>query len=403
MPAPPDVALIAPYPPRGERHGGHSGVASYTSNLARALGSEGVGVTVVAPHLPGDPVRFTDDGIDVRREFTLGPRALPAAIAAAAATGAPVVHLQFELFLYGGAPSLLGLPAALGRARWALDDASLVTTMHQIVDTVTVDRSYTRLHRIGIPAPVAAAAIGAVQASFVRASAATIVHEAAFRRVVPAATVIPHGIEDVAPLDQADARSHLGLGRRQRPLVLCFGFVAPYKGLEVVLEAARQTSAVDVVVAGGEHPRLAGEHGFAASLAAEHGDVATFTGWVPDGDVSAWFSAADIVVLPYPRPFSSSGALALALAHRAPVLLSPPLARCAGAPSAMTVALDARSMADRLERLAADPSALDGLRRWSGVLAAGRRWPVVARRHARLYEEVIADARRAARGRLRAG
>ena len=37
----PDVALIAPYPPRDERHGGHSGVASYTANLAHALARSG--------------------------------------------------------------------------------------------------------------------------------------------------------------------------------------------------------------------------------------------------------------------------------------------------------------------------------------------------------------------------
>ena len=49
------------------------------------------------------------------------------------------------------------------------------------------------------------------------------------------------------------------------------------------------------------------------------------------------------------------------------------------------------------------PTALDELRRWSAVLAAGRRWPVVAEPHAALYEEVIADAERAARRRLRAG
>ena len=36
----PDVALVSPYPTRGERHGGASGVASYTANLAHALSDE---------------------------------------------------------------------------------------------------------------------------------------------------------------------------------------------------------------------------------------------------------------------------------------------------------------------------------------------------------------------------
>jgi glycosyltransferase involved in cell wall biosynthesis len=402
MLARPDVALIAPYPPRGERHGGHSGVASYTTNLAEGLADQGRNVVVVAPRLDGEPAHHTDGAVDVHRAFDLGRRALPAAMSAAEVTGAPVVHLQFELFLYGGAVSLLGLPSALGRARWALGESALVTTMHQIVDASVVDRRYTRLHRVGVPAPLAGAGIAAVQTAIVRASEATIVHESAFRRVVPTATVIPHGIEVVTPVERSVARRRLGLDGRFT--VLCFGFVAPYKGIEVVLDAARRAGElIHVVVAGGEHPRMGGDAGFGAALAAQHGDVATFTGWVADDDVASWFSAADVAVFPYQRPFSSSGALALALAHGTPALLSPALGRCAGAPSVITVPVDAQSLADRFIELATRPAALTDLRRWSAVLAAGRRWPAIARQHLELYEEVVDDAQRASRWRLRAG
>jgi glycosyltransferase involved in cell wall biosynthesis len=402
VPVRPDVALIAPYPPRGERHGGHSGVASYTANLAHAIAERGVGVTVVAP-IDGDgSERYADGRVDVRRCFRLGRRALPVAVGAAAATGAAVVHLQFELFLYGGAASLFGLPAALGRARWALDDAALVTTLHQVVDPAAVDADYARLHRVGVPASVASAGIAAVQSAVARASAATIVHEDAFRRIVPTATVIPHGVERVVPVERSAARRRLGLD--DRFVVLCFGFLAPYKGLEFVLAAARHARpGVHVVVAGGEHPRMQGTDGFAATLTRAYADAATFTGWVADDDVTAWFSAADVAVFPYPRPFSSSGALALALAHGTPALLSPPLARHVGAPSVMAVPLEPKSMAGRLDDLAATPPALDELRRWSAVLTAGRRWPAVAAAHTSVYEEVMGDGERAACRRLRAG
>jgi len=398
----PDVTLIAPYPPQGVLHGGHSGVASYTANLARGLDDAGARVAVVAPRRAGDPPSFRDGGVEVERRFELGPRALPAAMAAAADLGAPVVHLQFELFLYGGPASLVGLPAALGRARWASGGAPLVTTMHQVVDPATIDRDYTRLHRVTAPAVVARTGIATVQSAIARASRATIVHEEAFTQVVPTATMIPHGIESVVPLDRAEARAVLGLG--DRFVALCFGFVAPYKGVELVLDAARKVGPdVDVVVAGGEHPRLDGSvEGFAAGLAATHGDVARFTGWVPDDDVAAWFSAADVALFLYPKPFASSGALALALAYGAPALLSPALARSVGAPSVITVPLDATSLARRLDDLAAKPTALDELRQWSAVLAGGRRWPAVAGRHLELYEEV-GDVDRRARRRLRAG
>jgi glycosyltransferase involved in cell wall biosynthesis len=402
MRARPDVALIAPYPPRGERHGGHSGVASDTYNLAHALTGAGATVAVIAPWLDRDRAleSYGDGGVDVHRVFGLGQRALPRAIAAAASTGAAVVHLQFELFLYGGPASLIGLPAALGRARWALGGSALVTTMHQVVDPATIDRRYTRMHRVAAPAAVARASIAALQHAVARAGH-TVVHEEAFRAVIPTATVIPHGIEDVNPVPRQQARDALGLD--DRFVVLCFGFVAPYKGVELVLQAGRDTGPdVHVVVAGGDHPRMQGEDGFATELKVLYGDVATFTGWVPDNHVAAWFSAADVAVFPYPKPFSSSGALALALAYGTPALLSPPLARFAGAPSVMTVPLDAQPLAQRLNDLAAKPDAVDELRHWSTVLGSGRRWPAVATRHVQLYEEVL-DVERVARRRLRAG
>src|SRR5437764_127006 len=97
----PDVALVAPYPERGRRHAGASGVASYTANLACALAGAGIEVTVVAPRLSGEPDVSTDGPVQIRRAFAPGPLALPAAARAAIATGAPLVHVQHELFLYG--------------------------------------------------------------------------------------------------------------------------------------------------------------------------------------------------------------------------------------------------------------------------------------------------------------
>jgi glycosyltransferase involved in cell wall biosynthesis len=277
---------------------------------------------------------------------------------------------------------------ALGPAKRALGDTPLVTTMHQVVEPSTIDRRYTRLHRVATPAVVARNGIAGVQAALTRASAATIVHEEPFRRVLPGATVIPHGIEHTVPVERATSRERLGLD--DRFVVLCFGFLAPYKGIELVLEAAAHLPAdVQVVVAGGEHPRMEAGGGFGAELRDRYGDVARFTGWVPDADVASWFAAADLAVFPYPKPFASSGVLALALAHGTPALLSPALARCAGAPNVVAAPMTPRPLARRIASLAADPAGLDELRSWTAILAAGRRWDAVARRHAELYEEVL--------------
>jgi glycosyltransferase involved in cell wall biosynthesis len=398
----PDVCLISPYPPRGERHGGHSGVASYTANLAHALAAEGAHVAVVAPRADGEPERTRDGDVHVLRRFSMGgPSALPAAALAAAATRAPAVHLQHETFLYGGPASVAGLAPALAALRAA---RGTVVTMHHVVDPRDVDEAFVRLHRVSAPVPVAKAGLAAVRGSIGRLADRVVVHEPGFAGVVDGSRVVPHGVEpggDAAAERVAAWRARHGLDDG-RLVVLCFGFLAPYKGLESVLEAgglARDD--VHVVVAGGEHPRMGGPGGYADELRAAHGDHATFTGRVDDADVAACFAAADLAAFAYPQPVSSSGALALALAHRTPILVSPQLAGSAGVPDALVAPAEPAALAARLRRLARDAAARDALRDVAQELLDGRTWPAVARTHIDLYEEV-AHAERGPRRSLRA-
>lgn len=394
----PDVTLIGPYPPPGKRHAGRSGVASYTANLARALAASGAEVMVVAPLEEGEPPVSRDGPVQVERRFRRGSRGLLHATEAVRSLGARLVHLQLELFLYGGPSALLSLPVALHRLRGI---ARTVITLHQVVDPGWVDGGFVHTHRVRAPAPVARAGIAAVQHAVARLADAVVVHESAFSPLVPGSVVVPHGVEVVAPPDRARARALLELD--DRLTVLCFGFLAPYKGLEAALEAAeRAGDGVRVVVAGGEHPRLAGRDSYARDLERRWGRTARFTGYVPEDRVPLWFAGADVALFPYPRPFASSGALALALAHGTPLLASPELARCIGAPPPLAAPAEPAALAARLADLAGNRRAVEELGGASRQLARGRSWPEVARRHLDLYEEVTRE-KGPARGRVRAG
>ncbi|MGH9054420.1 MAG: hypothetical protein ACRDYY_00920 [Acidimicrobiales bacterium] len=377
----PDVAIISPYPDgNGEAS---SGVAWYTRDLAHALHARGAGVTVVAPAGP-EPVK--DVPFEVQHSFRRGPAALPAAARAAVATGAPVVHLQHEMFLYGGAASVPGLVPALAYLRAARRGP--VVTMHQVVDPGTVDAGFTALHRVPVPAPVARAGLAAMQALVGSAAMATIVHEPAFARAVRRAAVLPLGIHTpVCGPSRVAARRALGLPEG-RLVVLCFGFVAPYKGLEAALAAAEMAGPeIALVVAGAEHPRLRGQ-GYQGALQARWGHAARFVGHVPDDQVALWFGASDVALLAYPRPFSSSAVLGLAVRHGTPALLSEAMAKVSGVPAEMAVDVAPTPLRRRLDALASDRSALDRLRQLTVGLAAGRTWPEVAAHHLRIYEEV---------------
>jgi glycosyltransferase involved in cell wall biosynthesis len=393
-----DLAIIAPFPCLEDAGRLPSGVASYTERLSSALADQGMAVRVVAPTVDGEPRRACAGGVIVERTYRPGATALPAAALAARRSGAPIVHLQYETFLFGGLSSLPGIVPALAGLR----PQSPVVTLHQVVDPASVDREFTRVHRVRIPHPVARAGLATVQRTVRTLSAATVVHEPSFGRVVPDAVVVPHGVDVADPPPAAGLKAALGL-HPGRLIALCFGFLSPYKGLEVALEAAVIAGdAVELVVAGGSHPRLAGRDPYAEDLVRRYGHAARFVGYVPDAEVASWFGAADVLLLPYPRPFATSGPFAQALGFGTPVLCSPALARCVGAPQTLAAPTDPGPLAARLTELARDRRQLQALRETTRSLAAGRSWPDVARRHIRLYEEVI-DARRTAGRSLRPG
>jgi len=384
-----EVTLVGVYPARGEDT---SGVASYTAKLARSLASQGVDVGVVAPARAGDPPAEADGPVTVRRPFAAGWWAWPAAARAALATGSPVVHLQHEHFLYGGPTTIPGLAAALGIL--ASSRAGTVATLHQVVDPAEIDGSFVGLHRMRVPGWAARLGLGAVQRLVSAAADAAIVHEEAFAELVPGSVVVHHGVDEAPPVDRAAARAGLGVPG-DAFVVLCFGYVAPYKGLEIALAAAEKAGPpVHLVVAGGEHPRFAGETTYGDELRARWPGVARFTGYLGEGDVDRWHAAADLALFCYPRPHASSGALATAAARGTPVLVGEPLAARAGVPPEATVPLDPDVVAGRLRALADDPGGLAGLGDVSRRLGADRSWTAVARRHAEIYEEVRDGRRR---------
>lgn len=139
--------------------------------------------------------------------------------------------------------------------------------------------------------------------------------------------VVQHGINRLLPHDAA-ARCRLRQQHGLRPsdrLVLFFGNVAPYKGLDWLLQAWEQhmvdDSMVLMVVGRCRDTALrATLHGQMKRLGASR-RVSWVEGFVPDDDVPSWFHAADLLVMPY-RHIDQSGVVFMALASGLPVVAS---------------------------------------------------------------------------------
>jgi glycosyltransferase involved in cell wall biosynthesis len=198
--------------------------------------------------------------------------------------------------------------------------------------------------------------------------------------------VIPHG-----------AFSHLGavpgarplpaeLAAVDKPVVLCFGLLRPYKGIDVLLDAWRAAQLdAELWIVG--MPRM----DIAALRAAAPASVRWVPRFVADDEVAAYFRRADLVVLPY-REIDQSGVLFTALAFGAPMLLSavggfPEIA--AGGAAALVAPGDSGALATELARLLGDPAARAELADGARTASAGRySWEAIAAAHLALYGDL---------------
>jgi beta-1,4-mannosyltransferase len=136
--------------------------------------------------------------------------------------------------------------------------------------------------------------------------------------------IIPHGHyqgEYAAPPPAADARADLGLA--DRPTVLAFGQIRPYKRSVELARAFQGRQAAER-----ESPQLviAGEAKDGAIRkdlsALTTDDVRTFLDLVPHEQVPAFFGACDVAVLPYSTGSAlNSGVALLALSMGKPVVM----------------------------------------------------------------------------------
>ncbi len=114
-------------------------------------------------------------------------------------------------------------------------------------------------------------------------------------------TRVPHPVYSMfgTTIDKQEARNSLGIDARR--VLLFFGYIRPYKGLDVMIDALAQTDpALDVhLLVVGE---FYGDERRYREQVASRGlkeSVTFHADYVPNNQVARYFSAADAVVLPY--------------------------------------------------------------------------------------------------------
>jgi glycosyltransferase involved in cell wall biosynthesis len=202
--------------------------------------------------------------------------------------------------------------------------------------------------------------------------------------------VIHHGaFEHLTQLEERPALPP-ELSDTGHPVVLYFGLIRPYKGLEVLLDAWRQVSGAELWVVGRPMMDIAGLRAGAPD------SVRWVPRFVKDAEVAGLLRRAEVVVLPYTRTerFDQSGVLASALGFGKAVVLTDigGFGEVADAGAARLVAPgDPEALAGALRALLENPQERRRLEQAALDAARGAySWDAAAESTLALYERILA-------------
>lgn len=157
----------------------------------------------------------------------------------------------------------------------------------------------------------------------------------------------PHPIYDTygEAMEKTEARQQLK-APETAPLLLFFGFIRKYKGLDLLLESLALTPSVHALVAG----ECYDDWDFYQKIIDDHGlseRVHLFRDFIPADQVRVFFSAADLVVQPY-RTATQSGISQIAYHFEKPMLVT----NVGGLPEIVTQGVSGYVVAPNAEAIA---------------------------------------------------
>lgn len=209
-------------------------------------------------------------------------------------------------------------------------------------------------------------------------------------------SVIPHGILEpvsIKGISKKEAREYLKVPQNKR-IILHFGNIRDYKGLDVLLNSlkfiAKEIRDVLLIIAGQpwvnwkKYEKIIKENNLEDYIVKK-------LDFIPPSEVEYYYSASDIVVLPYKYFDSQSGIGALALPFKKPLIVTD----VGGLPDfirderALARANDAEDLAEKIIDILKNETLLSKLEKDSEKVRERFQWNKLAKETLGVYEDMV--------------
>lgn len=323
-----------------------------------------------------------------------------------------IIHIEHEIFLYGGITSLPSLIFFMLMVRMR---SNCIITLHHVISKQQINRTFNEIYNVRIhPVFIRMGfwlfykAVGAVATHI-------IVHEEYGRRVLTGEyrvreekiSVIPHGatiLRSQNPLSRQLLLQEFDLPQDAGTVFGFFGYISKYKGLEFLFEEfneyLKEHPKSVLLIAGSIHPDYLTNPELCAyieklkAMVRESNGRIVWFGTVTDEQINHFYDLIDCMILPYRQTNGGSYVLSITIGTETPFLVSEAL-RPLIQNDAFTFNFYKNSLKKRMEAFSNRNLHTEShAQMFVQELKRKRVWPVVAEKTSQLYESLM-DARKA--------
>lgn len=411
------IVFITSYPEKGLTHGKKTvGVASYAKNTVNSIRNldNKSKIFVLAEKLDGQAQNYRENGINIVRCWKRNSLLFPFQIVSQLIKIKPNISvLEYEMAMLGNPIMNVFVPCLLIVSK--VMKTKNVIVIHQVVDNFSqmhghmgMKKDSTKIKLLNIVSRIFYKIILTIS------DKAIVFEEFLKERLsehgnADRICVIPHGVEKIQNIpSKQKARKQLGISNDELVLI-SFGYLAWYKGSDWLAKKAdkliKKNKKIRVIFAGGPNPNHADKEHYNSyiskinHLADRSNGKLSITGYVEEKDISIYYSASDLVVLPYRANMSSSGPLSICFSTGKPFLISKPLSpynntadfansltKSSLNMEDLTFSLSGNDFENKIIKLHNDRLKLNKIEMISSQLAKSRSWENIAKEYLTIFD-----------------